>query len=105
MTAEEAVVVLTLPLFYILTRQALVTFPSTTTAHPSRSARIEYSSGTPQEGSLPVDMEGNQYQRAVVPVLKNPLLDWNLPINRIDEQKYQDLIGHKIRESFEEAGY
>ena len=105
MTAEEAVVVLTLPLFHILTRQAFVTFPTTTTAHPSKTVLIEYSSGAPQDGSLPVHMEGNQYHKAVVPVLKDPLLDWNLPINRIDKKKYQDLIGNKIRESFEVAGY
>lgn len=106
LTAEEAVTVLTMPVYNLLSGQAVVTFPHTTHSHPSKDVRIDRDSNfSDNDGTLPVVMEGDQYQKAVVPVLNDPLLDWTLPLNRMDRKKYEDRVGHAILESFKAAGY
>ncbi len=106
LTAEGAVTVLTLPVFYLLSRQASVTFPTSTESHPSRNAIIERHTRVPDpDGTLPVTLVGTQYRQAVLPVLTDPLLEFDLPINKSDIKNYKDRIGHAIRKSFEDAGF
>lgn len=106
LTADGAVIVLTLPVFYVLTRQATVTFPTSTESHPSiKVTLVRYTRVPDDDGTLPVTLVGTQYQQAVLPLFSDPTLVFDLPINKSNIPNYKDRIGHAIRKSFEDAGF
>jgi hypothetical protein len=115
LSSVEAAEVLALPCYLILSGYARPYFPTSTRTHPSRDVVVlpdgEGSSGTVPPGVrpstvLPVSVEGEQWRRCIVPVLKSDALSrenpatWSLPSLEV-----LDLVGRAIGASFEVGGY
>ena len=73
LTADELREVLTIPVFYILLKQAQAAFPETATPHPSSfiqiilvGNRVEY----PHRSRFPVTVNWRQWQTIVAPILE-----------------------------------
>jgi len=113
--STEAAEVLALPCYLILSGYARPYFPTSTRTHPSRSVVVlpdgEGSSGNVPPGVrpcdvLPVSVDGEQWRRCVVPVLRSDSLSrdnlatWSFPSSEV-----VTLVGRAIGSSFEEGGY
>jgi hypothetical protein len=115
LSSIEAAEVLALPCYLILSGYARPYFPTTTRSHPSRvvvvlpdgdgSAGVVRSGVRPAE-VLPVSVDGEQWNRCVVPVLRSDALTrdnpatWSLPSWEVIV-----LVGRAIGSSFAVAGY
>jgi len=111
----EAAEVLALPCYLILYGYAKPYFPTSTRSHPSNVVVVLPdgigASGTVRPGIrpydvLPVSVDGEQWKRCVVPVLRSDALTrdnlatWSLPSDEIIT-----LVGRAIGSSFESGGY
>lgn len=113
LTAEEAKEQLARPVFHVLTGSAFVCFPLSSPSAPSKFALFQWNSNRSfaYDGSLPIRVNGRQYHEAVRPVLLDPKLRADVPINNIllcqgpNVQIYIDRIAHALCVAFEAAGY
>lgn len=111
----EAAERLALPCYLILSGYAKPFFPTTTRTHPSRVVVVlpdgagsadAVPPGLRPASVLPVSVEGEQWRRCVVPVLKSDALSpdnlatWSLPSEDVIV-----LVGRAIGSSFEAGGY
>jgi len=110
LSAEEAARYLAVPCYLVLREFADVIFPTTTHYRPSRRVVVlgngkSYQSPIPTQG-LPIFVDGEQWNRCVVPVLKSSTFDpenlatWNSP-----PWEVVGSIGRALGVSFGEAGY
>lgn len=115
LSSNEAAEVLALPCYLILSGYARPYFPTTTRSHPSTTVVVlpdgAGSSGTVRPGIrpaevLPVSVDGGQWGRCVVPVLRSDALSpenpatWSLPSLEVVA-----LVGRALGASFESGGY
>lgn len=114
LTAKQAGEYLAKPVLYVLTSFAYIRFPLSSAARPSKFVEFSWCSGTDRfwDGSLPIKVNAEQYQQAVLPVLQDPVNNIQLPINNIPLQ-----LGHpsvlnlierlegRLQQSFEAAGF
>jgi hypothetical protein len=109
---QEAVKNLSLPCYLILSGSAQPYFPTTTPFRPSVSVVVipvgsqATGLGLLPSSVLPIAVDGEQWRRCVVPVLKldtltpeNPAT-WSLP-----REEIINLIGRALGASFAAAGY
>ena len=109
---QEAVKNLSLPCFLILSGSAQPYFPTTTPFRPSFNVVVIPVGSQPTglgllpSSVLPVAVDGEQWRRCVVPVLKLDALSpenpatWSLP-----REEIINLIGRALGVSFAAAGY
>ena len=115
LSSNEAAGILGLPCYLVLTGYAKPYFPTTTRSHPSRTVVVlpdgVGASGTVPLGVrpssvLPVSVDGEQWNRCVVPVLEAPffsrenLATWSNPPSEV-----LILIQRSLGLSFESGGY
>jgi len=100
------------PVFYLLLEVAQVRFPLSRRSSPSEVIHISRKGDVLDEhhGEFPVVVSWDQWKEAVVPVLEDSNLQTRLPLcrraletGRVDT--WVELIGVRLRESFEAAGY
>lgn len=115
LSSNEAAGILALPCYLVLSGYAKPFFPTSTRSHPSTTVVVlpdgDGASGTVPPGIkpyavLPVSVDGEQWRRCIVPVLKSDALSpdnratWSLPSAEVVE-----LIGRAIGSSFQSGGY
>jgi hypothetical protein len=114
-TPAQAKKLLALPLYALLSKQAVPIFPGTSLAAPSGLVGIFRLPGTAcrqaaiQATPLPVWINGTQWERAVVPVLIDPRWASTNPLFQ-SLQTYNlisliDMVGNALAQSFHDAGY
>jgi hypothetical protein len=115
-TPAQAKKLLALPVYAILAKQAVPIFPGTSLAAPSGIVGIFRLPGTSCRLSaagqvlvLPVWINGTQWERAIVPVLVDPMWNsTNLIFQAVQSNNLNllvGMIGTALAQSFHDAGY
>lgn len=115
MTAEQAGETLAVPVFYSLIGAGFIRFPLSSAGAPSRFAEIAPQSGKttfPSYPFLSARLNEKQYKTALIPVLENPSLKADVPVNAVlvaggDSAvgPYIERVKQAIVASFTAAGY
>jgi hypothetical protein len=115
LSSNEAATILGVPCYLILAGYARPCFPTTTRSHPSHTVVI-IPDGVGSSGSvplgirpgaiLPVSVDGVQWTRCVVPVLRSDaLIPENLATWSLPPLEVITLVNRAIGASFEAGGY